>query len=57
LNLEFFVGIKLYPHSCKYQKAMDWTIYIMTVTIGYPAAIIAAFWVARSLFSEEESSD
>jgi len=36
---------------------MDWTNYIMTVVVGYPAAIIAAFWVARSIFTEEEGSD
>jgi len=36
---------------------MDWTNYIMTVVVGYPAAIIAAFWVARSLFKEGKGSD
>jgi len=57
LNLEFSVGTKLYRHSLQKTIAMDWTIYIMTVVIGYPAAIIAAFWVARSLFKEGEGSD
>jgi ABC-type microcin C transport system permease subunit YejB len=33
--------------------AMDWTNYIMTVVVGYPAAIIAAFWAARTLQKKE----
>jgi hypothetical protein len=36
---------------------MDWTNYIMTVVVGYPAAIVGAYWAARSLFKGEESSD
>jgi hypothetical protein len=44
-------------HNCKRSSAMDWTNYIMTVVVGYPAAIVAAYWVARSLFTEEESSE
>jgi hypothetical protein len=36
---------------------MDWTNYVMTVVMGYPAAIIAAFWAAKALFTEGKNSE